>query len=243
MRLKNIVVLLLIALSAASNAQERRFFDSPFGLGFGYTPVWRIGNLDELNTRLKATGFPEIATSGNYGNGFSGYIYLGFIPNLRIGGQGFGGKTEKSISVNGTTSRVEYGFSYGGFTAEYTLPFIRSAAVSVGLMIGGGMNTFTTNRYSGDATWNGIWNGYADTTKQSSSFHSFENTFVALTPTLTVDIPFYRFFAFRIGGGYSFTLSDNPVLDNVRAVSGVPSQFNGNSYYIQAGILAGFFAF
>ncbi|MCK7523537.1 MAG: hypothetical protein MZV64_40745 [Ignavibacteriales bacterium] len=70
-------------------------------------------------------------------SGGAGFVYIGFVPNLRIGGMGFGGSTSESALLNGFEREAVYQISGGGLTVEYTLPFIKNMAVSVGTIIGG----------------------------------------------------------------------------------------------------------
>ena len=77
-------------------SQSGQFFDAPFGGGIGYVPAWYIPNIDPINEQLNQIGMAELSTSGFYSSGIAGYLYVGFVKNLRIGGMGYGG----SVSVS-----------------------------------------------------------------------------------------------------------------------------------------------
>ena len=99
-------------------------------------------------------------------------------------------------------------------------------------------------RNSGDFTWSGIWGELADPNINSENYYrKLKNTFWMFTPTINVDYPLYRFVVLRIGLGYQLAFADDWKADNDQSVSGVPSDLNGNSFFIQSGIFVGFFSF
>ena len=60
---------------------------------------------------------------------------------------------------------------------------------------------------------------------------------------INFDIPVYRFVSIRVGGGYQLSLGESWKIENDQELKDVPSDFNGNSFFIQTGIFLGFFAF
>ena len=97
---KNLLAVIIILLSIINlYSQNEEYFDAPFGGGIGYNPGWIIPNFDIINTQIKSLGIPEFSNSGFYTSGFSGFMYLGFLKHIRIGGLGFGGSTSRDISV------------------------------------------------------------------------------------------------------------------------------------------------
>ena len=53
--------------------------------------VGALPNVDQINLKLKEIGIPELSTSGVFTTGGAGFIYIGVIKNLRVGGMGYGG--------------------------------------------------------------------------------------------------------------------------------------------------------
>jgi hypothetical protein len=130
----------------------------------------------------------------------------------------------------------------GGLTIEYSFPFIKDIAVSVGTIIGIGSTSLELYQNSGSFDWNDVWKEVTDPGEKSQNINrTISNTFFCLAPTLNVDIPFYRFFAFRIGGGYMFDLSKNWEADNGQTINNIPSDLNSNAVFIQVGIFVGYF--
>lgn len=244
--MKKYIILFLLILSTlglAQNAEDVRLAKR-FGAAGGFTPMWIMPKLDVLNESVQDFGLDKLSTSGFFGTGGAGFAYIMFIENLRVGGMGFGGSTSESSSIGNVNKEVKYSIGIGGFTAEYTLPFIKKIAVSPGIVIGGGSIEIDAYRNSGNFEWGEIWtelNNEEETVDDIS--REMSNSFFTLTPTLNIDIPITRFIAFRIGGGYIFTLGDSWEIENGRDLMNVPSEISGNTFYIQTGLFFGFFAF
>lgn len=235
--------IIIIILSCNLFSQDKKYFDAPFGGGGGYTPGWIFVNLDELNKQLVGFGSGQLSTSGFYTSGGAGFIYVGFVPSLRIGGMGFGGSTSESSLSNGFEREAIYHISGGGLTLEYTLPFIKNIAVSVGAVIGGGSIQIDLYRNAGNFDWQSMWSEISSTDSSQNLSRRLNNSFFLLSPTINIDIPLYRFISFRLGGGYQFALGENWTVENDKEISNVPTKLNGNSFFIQSGIFIGFFSY
>src|SRR5690606_8992886 len=94
MRIK-VILLFIFLLSISLSAQVRRYFDATVGGGGAYTPGWYFLDLDDLNDELANLNIAELSESGFYSSGGAGYIYIGFIDYVRLGGMGFGGSTSE----------------------------------------------------------------------------------------------------------------------------------------------------
>lgn len=243
---KRLALLSFLLLFSIPGFSQQQFLDAPFGGGGGFIAGWHFVDVKPLNNMVKFTGLPKISESGIFTTGGGGFIYIGFIPHLRIGGMGFGGGTsEKVISPDDQyTYQSDYSIGAGAFTIEYTLPFIRNIGVSAGLMIGGGSINVDLHANRGNASWDDLL--HRTGIPGFSSFDTFvqlKRSYWIFTPTLTVDIPITRFIAFRAGGGYQLTVGGTWRYNNDIEIANAPSDFNGNSFFIQAGLIAGFFSF
>ncbi len=260
MRIFSKILLMFCVLNPLLFAQQKQYFDAPFGGGGGFTPGWIFPKMDDVNIKLKHIGVPEFSGKGFFTSGGSGFIYLGFVPNFRIGGMGFGGSTSSSVTeqqqyiidksadkkssqlIININKEVDYSIGGGGLTLEYTLPFVKNIGVSIGAIIGGGSLGIEIYKNTGSFNWENIWNevNYQFTSENN---RTIKNNFWFFTPTLNVDIPIYRFAAVRVGGGYQLTFANNWTVDNDQEISNIPSNLNGNSFFIQTGIFIGFFSF
>jgi hypothetical protein len=237
--MKYFITSIFICLFATANfAQSTKYFDAPFGGGGGFTPGWYIPNVDPLNLKLKEVGIPEFSKSGMFTTGGAGFIYVGFVKNLRIGGMGFSGTRSESSTLSGTNYEATYSLGGGGLTVEYTLPFIKNIGVSLGGIVGGGSITIETFANNSSFSWDKLFDN-----SSTNNLTRLSSSYWILTPTLNMEIPVYRFVALRIGLGYQFTLGGNWEANNGQSITGVPDNLNGNAFFVQTGIFAGFFSF
>lgn len=216
-----------------------------FGLAGGFNPSFVFPDINPLNVEVKKMGLSELSGSNLFLWGGGGYAYIMLIDNLRIGGIGLGGSTSSKGIVNGYNREVDYNFGLGGVTVEYTLPFIKSIALSVGAIIGAGSQSIEVYQNKNDYSWSGI---FGKVTSSGITFHddvSYEitNTFFTIVPTLNLDVPINRFVALRFGGGYIFNFNSDWEVNNGRNISGVFPELTANKFFIQTGIYFGFFAF
>jgi hypothetical protein len=233
----------ILFISAYSFGQSGKFFDAPFGGGGGYVPAWYVPKMDELNTQLKILGIPEFSTSGLYASGGAGFIYIGFVKHLRLGGMGFGGSMSKSLDQNGSNNQEAiYSIGGGAFTVEYTLPFVKNVGLSIGAQLGAGSMEIELYDNSGSQSWNNLW-AELESGSSSNSYKKFTNSYWMFSPTLNFELPVYRFVVFRLGIGYQMTFGDDWTYDNDQPLDNVPSGLNANSFFIQSGLFIGFFSF
>lgn len=235
-------VLIILITAFYSFPQQQKFFDAPFGGGIGYVPAWYLPDFGPVNKELKLAGMPEFSSSGFYSSGGAGFIYIGFVKYLRIGGMGFGGSVSKSQRNNDLNREVVYNIGGGGLTVEYTIPYIKEFGVSFGAVIGMGNLQINLYRNTGTYNWNEIWNEFGGSASENYS-RVLNNDFWIFTPTVNIDWPIYRFVLLRIGAGYQLSLGDDWTADNDQSLSNVPSDLNGNSFFIQSGLFIGFFSF
>jgi hypothetical protein len=180
------IIILCVILSQPILSQDAKFFDAPFGGGGGYTPAWYVPNMDQLNEKLVTLGIPEFSNSGFYSSGGAGFIYIGFVKNLRLGGFGYSGGTSQSSFDGQFNNEVAYTLGGGGLTIEYTLPIVKDIGISLGAAIGAGGLTIDFYKNSGAEDWNTIWSG---TPPSASSYKQMRNNFWFFSPTLNIDIP------------------------------------------------------
>jgi hypothetical protein len=241
---KTITFTVLFLTTTIAYGQAGQFFDAPFGGGIGYVPAWYTPNLTPINNKMNNIGMPELSTSGFYSSGIAGFIYIGFVKNLRIGGMGFGGSLSSNQTINGVNREVVYNLGGGGVTVEYTLPFIKDFGISIGAAIGSGSLQLDIYRNTGEFTWEGLWGKLADQNSTSENYYKkLKNNFWIFTPTINLDYPLYRFVTIRLGVGYQLSFADDWKADNDQSISGIPSDLNSNSFFIQSGLFVGFFSF
>ncbi|MBK7630876.1 MAG: hypothetical protein IPJ23_09265 [Ignavibacteriales bacterium] len=237
-----ITLFLAVLLNINMFGQTAKYFDAPFGGGGGFVAGWHIPNVDPLNLKLKEIGIPELSKSGIFSTGGGGFIYIGFVKNLRIGGIGFGGSASSSAKIGTDNLEAIYSIGGGALTVEYTLPFIKNIGVSVGASIGAGSMSVELYRNDGSFSWGNIFTEI-NTGTTSNISRKIINNYWMFTPTLNAEFPVYRFVALRLGLGYQLTFADDWQAENGQSINGVPTDLKSDGFFIQAGIFAGFFSF
>ncbi len=239
------LVLLLVGIYSVSFAQESGSVKwiAKFGAAGGFTSNVMFPDFSGINSTVNNFGVGDF--EGPFVTwGGSGYAYIMLVDNFRIGGIGFGGSQSKDVVSNGYRKEVKYFIGGGGLTLEYTFPFIKNIAVSVGAMIGGGKVEIEFYKNKGEFTWDNIWKDLEDNSSTNRNvYHKLKNNYFSISPTLNVDVPFNRFLAFRIGVGYLFSVGSEWTADNEQIINNVPDNINGNTFYIQTGLFIGLFAF
>ncbi len=243
-KLFSLILLLLATVPLFAQEGDEVGWVGRFGAAGGVAPIMVFPNIDQINNQVDKMGIGKLSSSGTFAIGGSGYVYIMLVDNLRLGGIGFSGTKSSSGVVGGLDKEVKYNYGLGGVTIEYTLPFIKSIAVSVGAILGAGSSSVEIYQSSGNFTWDNVWgkvnNGTVLTNQVSDKI---TNSFLTIVPTLNVDIPVSRFVAFRVGGGYITTISNSWKVNNDQSIQNVPSDLTSNSFFIQTGIYFGLFAF
>ena len=243
--MKKLLFFVLILISfRLTNAQEGEDVGwvARFGAAGGFSPTLVFPNVDAVNLQIKNMGLENLSSRGMLVYGGGGYAYIMFVDNLRIGGIGLSGTQTSSGTNNGFNKEVKYNYGLGGVTVEYSLPFIKNIAVSIGAIIGVGSSSIEVFQNKNNFTWNGIWSDVSNNSSQNI-YRKITNSFLTITPTLNVDIPLSRFIAFRIGGGYITTFANGWKVDNEQDIGNVPSDLSSSSFFIQTGIYFGLIAF
>lgn len=244
------VSMLLLFTSVMGSAQMKKFSDQPFAIGIGYVGGYQSVDTDVINSYVKSFLGKELG-SGYYAQGVSGFLYIGVVPFLRIGGMSFSGSTSESNDYRPSdgashveTREVEYNYSLSGLTVEYTLPWVRDIAVSVGALLGRGSISLNRFAYSGNYEWDNIWGAESYPGAYLGALESrLEQDFWIVAPMVAVDIPLHRLVSLRIGGNYTIGIGDDWTLANGQELNGVPDGISNNSLNLQAGIHLGFFSF
>jgi hypothetical protein len=243
------LLLFLLLLSSSLTAQEEDDDDDYrpsrrdrsggiIGGGGGIIPTWSFLNLSKLNGALQEKGLPQCSEDGMFMFGGQGYAYLVFIPNLRIGGLGYGGALETRRDMDGRYQSSRLDVSAGGVTLEYVIPFGR-LHFALGGLIGGGSYTLTlTESDNVSKSWGSLFP--SSPASASDSRHELVNSFFAFQPTFTIEYELHPFIVAGVSAGYFGTAGDEWKLDDNFTMTNMPA-FDMSGIFVRAGLTFGLF--
>jgi hypothetical protein len=242
-----LITVLLLTLTAGSLlAQEeddyrpnrRQRGGGIVGGGGGVTPTWYFMNTDPLNAALAEKGFPQLSEDGMFLFGGRGYAYIMLIPNLRIGGIGFGGSVEQRRDQEGLYQSTKLDVGAGGVTIEYVIPFGRFH-IAAGGMIGAGSYTLTMTQAENTAkTWGGLFPTALET--NADRRHVLTSSFLTWQPSLTLEYEIHPFILVDLTGGWYGGSAEEWELDDHVALGDMPDLELGGGF-VRLGVTFGLF--
>lgn len=158
------------------------------GGGGGPVPGWLFANLDEINSKIKDMGIPDLSETILLMGG-KGYARIG---KLVIGGAGYGGSTRSSGIPDCCARDAEITIAYGGLVLGLSMnnPIYEATA---GMLFGGGVIEVERTRNSQYAFgWNSAWEIFETdapgvvTTDELNVASTLEADFIALEPFIEV---------------------------------------------------------
>jgi hypothetical protein len=242
-----LIALLLIVLPAGSLfAQEEEEYrpnrrqrgGGIVGGGGGVTPSWYFLNTADLNDALGVKGFPRLSEDGMYLFGGRGYAYIMLVPNLRIGGLGYGGSAEERVDIDGLYRSTKLDVSAGGVTIEYVIPFGRFH-IAFGGMIGGGSYELTmTQAENSRKTWGGLFPTQLES--NADRRHVMTSDFLTWQPSLTLEYEIHPFIILDLTGGWFGGTAEEWELDEHFTVEEMPA-LDLNGGFLRFGVTFGLF--
>ncbi|MCS7240733.1 MAG: hypothetical protein NZ651_05775 [Candidatus Bipolaricaulota bacterium] len=204
------IILALVVLGVGVWAQE------PLGIGGGgFMPVFLFPNLQELNEELSQAGFGEFDSPLVL---WGGCGFGGFLTGSRFGGMGYGG----DITVSSGEKSAQLSLGVGGFVMEQGLVAQERAALSLGLMIGGGSAELLLVFHKPSSF------GEALATPASTSL---SRGFFALQPYVSAELFLLDWMFVKVNVGYLFSWGD-PWEISGTAVAGPPGQLSAMVFQV-----------
>ena len=245
-------LLLFLLIVPATHAQDDEDFEirpnrrqrggGIVGGGGGVIPTWHFLTTKDLNRALAPMGFPALDEQGMFVFGGQGYAYIMLIPNLRVGGLGYGGSMEATLQPMTRGYLEPYrstklSLSAGGVLLEYVIPFGRFH-IAFGGMVGGGSYTLTLMEASVlPKTWGGLFPSSPGS--ESDTRHELRSSFLTWQPSLTLEYEVHPFIVLGLTGGYVGGSGDWE-LDETYPISGMPD-FAFESPFLRLGLTFGLF--
>ncbi len=207
-----------------------------FGGAGGVVPMLGFFKNEEMNTILKNSNIPTLGTEPMYLLGGVGYAYIGFLPNVRIGGFGIGGKK--------TNPNVEYNISYSGFLMDYVVTVVPKLDIAAGFTFGGGGVNITLKKNTGTTRhWDNVWNDYKNDIPATYYTKNLNGSFFTFNPNLNIEYAILKWLQVRVGVGYPMMFSPTWKLDGKDEILGVPEKLKADGVTMSAGVIFGIFSY
>ena len=210
----------------------------------GFTPQWLFVDIDPINQVLNGAQAAPFNDGRLMLSGGQGYGYVLFIPNLRIGGMGAGGRmTSKSLSGN-TRRDVELSVSLSGVTLDYVVPVMPRLDLSFGMLLGkGSMDLKITRDDGGAKVWDDLWNQFGSLQPAQEYSRKLSGSFFVVQPSVNIEFSLLRWVGLRAGVSYVDMSGGDWTMDDKYDIYGVPSNISGKGWMINTGIFIGTFVY
>jgi hypothetical protein len=204
-------------------------------------------NLDAFNKNIARPFVGQDVSNSVIMVGGQGFISVPWIKNLRVGGLGYGGRTEQccfDTVVDGTSvSRtLEYNIGYGGVSIDYVLPLnIKSFWIVPSLTLGlGSVELFAQqavqrSRFDIEAEFG--------PTQSKNITHTYHSNFFLYMPQIQFEYSPIGVMMIRLSAGYQGTAMGKWEVDRgvgLGTTTGL-DDINGNGLIFNLGVFFGLF--
>lgn len=199
---------------------------------------------DEINKTLKSVGMPALSSDPMVLVGGEGYGYIMFLPNLRLGGFGTGGKqtVTQFDPITNVKKDVEYHVTYGGFLIDYVIPAAHHFDIAGGFTIGAGSINIEMTRDNGSfKTWTDLWGEYGANNPTTNVTRTLSGAFVAFNPHVNLEYALLPWMQLRVGVAYPMLFNPSWQLNDRQDIQNVPSALKTDGVTVSGGIMLGFF--
>ena len=178
--------------------------------------------------------------------GGRGFMPFPYVKNLRIGGLGYGGSSERccvddTISLQPVTRSLKYSIGYGALTLDYALPIaVERMFFLIGVELGlGGVDIEAkqaANRLKFDI------NSEFDNPSTNIT-HTYSSSFFIAKPQLQIEWAPTNYLMFHLAGGYQITSMGEWNVDGDVGLGNTDALTNitGSGLVFNLGVNIGFF--
>jgi hypothetical protein len=177
--------------------------------GGGFSVGYFTPNLDKFNADLAVPFVDQEVKNTVLLFGGQGFIPFPYIRNIRIGGMGYGGKTEKccvdytAASGQNLTRSITYSLGYGGMMLDYALPLgwnRINVLVGTELALGG---VDIEVKQAAKRTFFDISKEFDSPTTNIT--HTYSSSFFLYKPRVILEYAPTNFLMFALSAGYQGT--------------------------------------
>lgn len=216
-------------------------------IGGGFSAGYFMPNLDGFNTNIAQPFVQKDLKNTVILYGGQGFIPFPWVENVRIGGMGYGGRTEEccvdyvATSGQDLTRSLTYSIGYGGLILDYAIPLgIERFNILAGVELGlGGIDIVAkqaANRTSFDISTD-------FNTPTVNITHTYSSSFILYKPKVSFEYAPLNFLMFNLSAGYQGTSMGEWKVDGDVGLGNTEklNDVNGNGIVARFGINIGFF--
>lgn len=174
--------------------------------GGGWTPVWIVQDMSDINAMLTALNLGDIGTDGVLMQGGGGHGNVG--NGWFIGGQGMGytidRKVGMTIDANQVTRHLKFDMSMGGVMLDKRFALSKKLVPSLGMMLGGGAYNLEVSQTNGEYDWSTV---AADLASSSNNTIKLQRDFIVVQPRIGLLIRVLPWMSIKAEGGYVYGYS------------------------------------
>ncbi|MCF7801117.1 MAG: PDZ domain-containing protein [Candidatus Marinimicrobia bacterium] len=174
--------------------------------GGGWTPVWFVQDMSDVNTMLTALNLDEIGADGVLMQGGGGHGNVG--NGWFIGGQGMGYTIDRKVGMtigpDQVTRHLKFDMGMGGVMLDKRFALTKKLVPSIGFMLGGGAYNLEVSQTNGEYDWSTM---AADLASSSNNAVKLQRDFIVLQPRIGLLIRVLPWMSIRAEGGYAYGYS------------------------------------
>lgn len=217
-----------------------------FAVGGGPMVGLFMPNLDAFNKNIAQPFVGKDISNSVIMVGGQGFISFPWVQNLRLGGIGYGGRTEQCcidtvVDGQSVSRTLEYNIGYGGLSIDYVLPLnLGKFYIVPGVTFGLGSVEIFAQQATQRNSFN-IRNEFDQASKNIT--HNYHSTFFLYMPQLQFEYTFSGFMMLRAAIGYQGTAMGDWEVDRgveITDASGL-NDINGNGLIANFGVFFGLF--
>lgn len=217
-----------------------------FAVGGGPMIGLFMPNLDDFNKNIARPFVGQDIDNNVFMIGGQGFISVPWVKNLRVGGMGYGGRTQQCcvdtvVDGQSVSRTLEYNVGYGGLSIDYVLPLkLGKFYIVPGVVLGLG----SVELFAQQATQRGEFNIRNEFDQASKNItHNYHSTFFLYLPQLQFEYTIGGFMMTRLSVGYQGTAMGTWEVDRGVGIANTAQldNINGSGLLANFGVFFGLF--
>jgi hypothetical protein len=217
-----------------------------FAVGGGPMIGLFMPNLDAFNKNIAQPFVGQDISNSVLMVGGQGFISVPWVKNLRVGGLGYGGRSEQCcvdtvVDGQSVARTLEYNVGYGGLSVDYVLPLnLGKLYIVPGVVLGLG----SVELFAQQATQRGEFNIRNEFDQASKNItHNYHSTFFLYMPQLQFEYTLGGFMMLRASVAYQGTAMGDWEIDRGVGITNATQleDINGSGLLANFGVFFGLF--